>query len=119
MTSAPTQVPPGAKFTPRINPSLTVTADQMKEDYQKPEVVIWDVRSRGEYVGDATRGNRRPGHVPNAVHLEWLELVDDDTHLLNPLRRLGASWSLTASPLTSESRPTDRPASVRRTGPLC
>ena len=70
----------------------------MKEDYQKPEVVIWDVRSRGEYTGDATRGNRRPGHIPNAVHLEWLELVDDDTHLLKPpseIRRILESHGIT------------------------
>lgn len=98
VTSTATQAPPGAKFTPRLNSSLMVTADQMKEDYQKPEVVIWDVRSRGEYVGDATRGNRRPGHVPNAVHLEWLELVDDDTHLLKPpseIRRILESHGIT------------------------
>ena len=57
---------------------------QLQRDHADPETVVWDVRSHGEYTGEVTRGNKRSGHIPNAVHLEWLELVDDNSHLLKP-----------------------------------
>ena len=74
----------GVTFTPNANPSLIVTTDQLKEDYNKAGVVVWDVRGRGEYTGENNRGNKRDGHAPGAIHLEWLELIDDRTHLLKP-----------------------------------
>ena len=42
---------------------------------------IWDVRSDGEFEGTETRNNARSGHVPGAVHLEWFNLMDRQTHL--------------------------------------
>ena len=76
--------PPAVTFTPRLDDSMLVTADQLMTDMNSPEVVVWDVRSRGEYEGTTTRGNRRPGRIVGAVHLEWLELVDGKTPLLKP-----------------------------------
>ena len=76
--------PPAVTFTPRLDDSMMVTADQLMEDMNKSDAVVWDVRSRGEYEGTTTRGNRRPGRIAGAVHLEWLELVDGKTHLLKP-----------------------------------
>lgn len=84
LTDKPTRDAPDVTFTPRLNDSMMVTADQLKADMTNPEVVVWDVRSRGEYAGTTTRGNRRPGRIAGAVHLEWLELVDGRTHLLKP-----------------------------------
>jgi thiosulfate/3-mercaptopyruvate sulfurtransferase len=98
ITTTQSQPPTGAKFTPQVNASLMVTTDQLMEDYQKDDVVVWDVRSRGEYTGEATRGNQRTGHIAGAAHLEWLNLVDDDTHLLKPaaeMRRLLESHGIT------------------------
>ena len=37
--------------------------------------VVWDVRSSEEWTGENDRGNKRRGHVPGAVHLEWRELM--------------------------------------------
>ena len=59
----------------------------------RPVVVVWDVRSRGEYTGENTRQNRRPGHIPGATHLEWLEMMDEKTHTFKPAGRCGASWN--------------------------
>ena len=73
-----------SKFTSKTDESLIVTLDQLKRDHADPETIVWDVRSHGEYTGEVTRGNKRSGHIPNAVHLEWLELVDDNSHLLKP-----------------------------------
>ena len=84
ITDAPAGKAPPINFTPHRDDSMMVTAQQLLEDYRNPEAVVWDVRSRGEYEGTITRGNRRPGRIAGAVHLEWLEMVDDETHLLKP-----------------------------------
>ena len=70
----------GARFTPRVDASLMVTTEQLKEAYNKLNVAVWDVRSRAEYTGENVRSNRRPGHIPGACHLEWVEMMDDGTH---------------------------------------
>ncbi|MBI2872264.1 MAG: sulfurtransferase [Chloroflexi bacterium] len=77
-----------ATFTPRPDPSLIVTTEQLKEDYDNPGVVVWDVRSRSEYTGENTRGNKRFGHIPGAVHLEWSDLVNEEDHTLKPAREV-------------------------------
>ena len=74
----------GVGFTPRPDPSLMVTTDQLKERFSAPGTVVWDVRSRGEYTGENPRHNQRPGHIPGAAHMEWLEMIDPDTHTFKP-----------------------------------
>jgi thiosulfate/3-mercaptopyruvate sulfurtransferase len=70
-----------AESMPPTTPSLTlvdgprVTADEVLARLDDADVVIWDARSFDEYVGrrvNAARG----GHIPGAVHLDWLELMD-------------------------------------------
>ncbi len=102
ITDKPTRCTPDVTFTPRLDDSMLVTADQLMHDMNSPDVVVWDVRSRGEYEGTTTRGNRRPGRIAGAVHLEWLELVDGRTHLLKPadeIRRI-----LQANGITPDKR---------------
>ena len=80
-----------AKFTASADPSIHINGDQLIEEYNKPDVVPWDVRSMGEYTGEETRGNKRGGHIPGAAYLEWLNLHDSETHELkspSELRRL-------------------------------
>ena len=67
-----------AEFTPRPNPAILATADQMKEDIDKTDAILLDVRSIEEYTGENDRGNARAGHLPGAVHLEWLDYVTSD-----------------------------------------
>jgi thiosulfate/3-mercaptopyruvate sulfurtransferase len=40
------------------------------------EAVLLDVRSREEFDGATPYGERRGGHLPNAVHLDWRDLYD-------------------------------------------
>ena len=75
---------PGASFTPRRDESLLVKVDELKDACQLGEAVIWDVRSDGEWDGSEMRGNRRAGHIPGAVHLEWFNLMDRATHQFRP-----------------------------------
>jgi thiosulfate/3-mercaptopyruvate sulfurtransferase len=41
----------------------------------RDDVVIWDVRAPAEHTGEDPRNNKRGGHIPGAVHMEWLELT--------------------------------------------
>ena len=81
----------GATFTPRADESVMVKVDELKEACSLSDTVIWDVRSDGEYDGSASRGNQRAGHIPGAVHLEWFNVMDRETHRFKPaeeVRRL-------------------------------
>lgn len=49
--------------------------DDLRGCVGDPNVVIWDVRTPEEYTGQNDRGNKRRGHVPGAVHLEWRQLM--------------------------------------------
>ena len=88
VTGAQPETREGVRFTATPNPSLMVTTEELKEAYDKPETVVWDVRSRGEYTGENTRSNRRPGHIPGASHLEWLEMIDDKTNTFKPAEEM-------------------------------
>ena len=70
----------GASFTPNRNESFLVKADELKEACNLDDAVIWDVRSDGEWDGSEQRGNKRAGHIPGAVHLEWFNVMDRQTH---------------------------------------
>jgi thiosulfate/3-mercaptopyruvate sulfurtransferase len=49
--------------------------DEMKAAIERDDAVIWDVRAPAEYTGEDPRQNRRGGHIPGAVNLEWLEMT--------------------------------------------
>ena len=50
-------------------------AEDVLNAIDDPGQVIWDVRSLAEYRGER-RVAKHAGHVPGAVHLDWLELKD-------------------------------------------
>jgi thiosulfate/3-mercaptopyruvate sulfurtransferase len=75
---------PSVKFTPRPNESIMVKVDELKANCNLDDVVVWDVRSDGEYSGANSRGNQRVGHIPGAKHLEWFNVMGPDTHLFKP-----------------------------------
>lgn len=76
--------PSGVKFTSKRDDSMFASADDLKAACTLNNTVIWDVRSDGEWDGSASRGNKRVGHVLGAVHLEWFNLMDRDTHQFKP-----------------------------------
>ena len=69
---------PRATFAPKVREEVVCRVDYLKQSIDKRDVVIWDARSGGEWTGANNRGNKRAGHVPNAVHLEWLNCVTKD-----------------------------------------
>ena len=94
----PPATPKRVRFTPRPDPSVIATTEQLIADYSKPGVAVWDVRSGEEYTGENSRHNRRPGHIPGAIHLEWLEMIDEGTHCFKPadeMRRILVAKGIT------------------------
>ena len=76
------------RFTPSIDNSLIVELEEIKETCSLPGVVVWDTRTVEEYDGTVNRGNRRKGHVAGAVHLQWSDLMEADTHRFKPPQEL-------------------------------
>ena len=74
------RVSSNATFTPKRDESMLVKVDELKAACSLDDAVIWDVRSDGEWDGSEARGNKRAGHIPGAVHLEWFNLMDRETH---------------------------------------
>ena len=61
---------------PLLSPATTrIVADEIIDCLDNKDFAIWDARSPGEYCGDVIRSSRG-GHIPNAINLEWTELMD-------------------------------------------
>jgi thiosulfate/3-mercaptopyruvate sulfurtransferase len=45
-----------------------------------PDLVVWDCRGADEYAGVRATAARN-GHIPGAVHLDWLDLMDPSRQL--------------------------------------
>jgi thiosulfate/3-mercaptopyruvate sulfurtransferase len=84
--------------SPQVEPRPFPVEFQHQRVLEMPEVLrnlagghlqIVDTRSRGEYMGADVKGSR-PGRVPGAVHLEWVELLDENGQFKKPaeLRQL-------------------------------
>ena len=83
--------PPRATYEPRPDPDLLCTVDYGIECIADEDTVLLDVRSDDEWNGTNDRSNRRAGHVPGAVHLEWLNFVTgDDYRTIKPASKLQA-----------------------------
>jgi len=94
--------PEKALFTPRPNEALICRVDDLKAKIGDPSTRIMDMRTDEEWAGTNSRGNRRVGHVPGAVHVEWLNFVtSDDRRVFKPAEELRAM--LTAHGITPES----------------
>jgi len=67
-----------ARFTPRPSPDLRADCELVRGALGRADSAILDVRTDAEWTGANDRGNKRRGHVPGAVHLEWVNFVTDD-----------------------------------------
>jgi thiosulfate/3-mercaptopyruvate sulfurtransferase len=91
VATGPAEAAGSVTFTPKpVNHDIESTVDKLKSAIDNSDAVIWDIRGKDEFDGENDRGNRRKGHVPGAVHLEWAELVGED-HRFKPVDEL---WAL-------------------------
>ena len=84
---------PAAQFSPRPNPEIMATRDEVLEAVGEADTVVLDVRSDEEWTGENKRGTKRGGRIPGAVHLEWTNLLTERTCLvLLPADELRRIW---------------------------
>ena len=89
-----TEVPdyPSARFVSKPQEAVYCSLDQAKTALTHPKTIFWDTRSLEEFEGTAAGYGAPvpPGRIPGAVHLEWKELLDQDTKTLKPAKELHA-----------------------------
>ena len=77
-------------FTARIDRSPIADKQQVLQQIGDPGSIVWDARSAEEYTGVRLTA-RRNGHIPGAVNIDWLELMDRQRDLrLRPPAELRA-----------------------------
>jgi thiosulfate/3-mercaptopyruvate sulfurtransferase len=82
VTEEVTTVSP-ATFTPRPQPHLRFTVNDVAADLRDRSAMLLDVRSTGEYNGDTSRASRK-GHIPGAVNLPRGQMVGSDGTVPTP-----------------------------------
>jgi thiosulfate/3-mercaptopyruvate sulfurtransferase len=82
--------PAKATFTPKLNPDVHADCALVQAAVDRDDTVILDVRTDEEWAGTNSRGNKRVGHVPGAVHIEWTNFItdEDDRKVFRPAAEL-------------------------------
>ena len=86
----------------RTQPDLTIDTkpligiDELMARLGEEDLVIWDVRSRDEFLGKRP-GAQRNGHIPGATNIDWLDLMDHNNamRLRSDLRDLLQAHGIT------------------------
>jgi thiosulfate/3-mercaptopyruvate sulfurtransferase len=79
-----------------LNPEVAIDRHEIAERLGEKGFAVWDARSPAEYHGEKG-DNRRLGHIPGAVNLEWTDAMDkgralrirDYAELVTELEALG------------------------------
>ena len=66
--------PRPTSFVPRVRRERIATLEQVRDG----GLALLDTRSRAEWEGTDRQWNRRGGHVPGAVHVEWSDAMTED-----------------------------------------
>jgi 3-mercaptopyruvate sulfurtransferase SseA len=77
--------------------------EDAKASFGQQGTIFWDTRRPDEYDGSLAPSatTPRPGHIPDAVHLDWVELLDPESRTVKPAVELHAL--LGSRGITSES----------------
>ena len=75
-----TEIPayPLAHFTPRVQPTLRATAQDVLAALDQTGTRLVDARDAGQYNGTISRGHGRAGHIPGAINVPREELIAPD-----------------------------------------
>ncbi|KAA0012572.1 sulfurtransferase [Billgrantia pellis] len=79
-----------------LHPEVAIDRAELQERLGEKGFAIWDARSPGEYRGEKGE-NKRLGHIPGAVNMEWTDAMDkqralrirDYAELITELEALG------------------------------
>lgn len=67
------------EFVPIEQPWLSTSTDELLAKHKDSKWRVLDVRSEAEYNGTADSPNNRVGHIPEAINLEWSDLLQEST----------------------------------------
>ncbi|HKJ00676.1 MAG TPA: sulfurtransferase [bacterium] len=85
---------PPARFSPHPNQAVLARVDYVLKHLDDPDVQVLDVRNQSEWAGHNPWGNRRTGHIPGAMHWEWINsLAEDERRMFRPADELRAGLS--------------------------
>ncbi|HEV2583271.1 MAG TPA: sulfurtransferase [Ktedonobacteraceae bacterium] len=84
---------PSATFTPRAQPALRATAEDVLSLIGKSGVALLDARDRGQYSGKLVRGHGRAGHIPGAINIPREEVIDPASGLFRSNEELSRIFS--------------------------
>lgn len=76
----PGATPTPATFTARPEPAAEANARYILDGLGRTEPALLDARTAEEYAGENTRA-ARGGHIPGAIHFEWIRGVDRGRYL--------------------------------------
>ena len=84
---------PGTDIVVRPHACHFIGREELQSIYREPGVQLWDTRRIGEYTGEEQTENQRKGHIPEALNLEWTDLLTEpvsegDPRFLKPVRDL-------------------------------
>jgi thiosulfate/3-mercaptopyruvate sulfurtransferase len=72
--------PTAAKYTPSPRLESVASAEYISQRLGEPDFALWDARSWNEFSG-ISRFSKHPGHIPGAINLDWLEIMDRERNL--------------------------------------
>lgn len=67
-----------ATFTPRVQPAMRATAQDVLAALNQPGTRLIDAREAAQYTGELARGHGRPGHIPGAINVLREALIAPD-----------------------------------------
>ncbi len=73
---ATTEPSPAPAFSASPQPHRIVATDELLAEHAGPAWQVLDCRSDSEYEGSSS-SNRRAGHIPEAVHIEWSRFLEN------------------------------------------
>ncbi|MFP4371013.1 MAG: sulfurtransferase [Halanaerobium sp.] len=64
-----------------VNNDWIVNTDTIAENLEDDDFIVLDTRTEAEYLGEETNsGAPRRGRIPNSVHIEWNQVLDEDNN---------------------------------------
>ena len=89
-----------AAFKPQVESRRLTNSDDVLAGLAGSQLQMLDVRSFGEHCGLDKLKNARGGAIPGARHLEWSDLLDDETHRFKSPQQLQALFTESGLDLT-------------------
>ena len=94
---------PSVTFVPELQDGIHCSLERAKGAVDGSKAILWDTRSLEEFEG--TRAGFGPpvpmGRIPGSIHLDWVELFDQESNTLKPAGELTAL--LASKGITPES----------------